>query len=96
MQEPASVDFVYVTDRGRTVLHYIASGLDHAHPRLDELYASEDVTCTAHHGAQRAELLMWLIQGGHLGDATDWNVADAGYARLSRLIKLRQLDPALE
>lgn len=72
------MDFVYITDRGRTVLHYIASGLDHTHPRLEELYSSEDVTCISRHGAQRAELLRWLIREGHFADGTDWNVADAG------------------
>lgn len=79
-QVPASLEFVYVTDHGRTALHYIASGIHHRHPHLGELYTSEDVTCSSPHDVQRAELLSFLIEEGHFPITMDWNTADAGCA----------------
>jgi hypothetical protein len=76
-QEPATLDFVYVTDNGRHLLHYIMSGISENHSQLSRLYTSEDVTCRSTHSAQRAKLLSWLLQRT---PDLDWNVTDAGCA----------------
>ena len=78
LQVPASLDFVYVTDHGRTALHYIASDIHHRHPHLGELYSSEDVTCSSPHCAQRAELLSMLIERQYFPMNMDWNITDTG------------------
>lgn len=71
------MDFTFVTDHGRHMLHYIASGIGEAHEELDRLYVRDDVTCKSSHHVARAKLLRWAIGHGVVSDV-DWNVPDAG------------------
>lgn len=80
VQEPASLDFVYVTDHGRHLLHYLVSGISENDGQLDRLYSREDVTCRATHHAQRSSLLRWLFARNLLTADIDWNAADSGCA----------------
>ena len=76
-QEPASLDFTYVDDYSRHLLHYVASGISGRHRSLAQLYVNEDVTCRSGHGAQRAALLRHLLASGQL-KGIDLNLTDAG------------------
>jgi hypothetical protein len=77
-QEPATLDFTYVTDHGRHLLHYVASGISDDHPQLSQLYFNVDVTCQSRHAAQRAALLSFLFESSFLNGDVDLNITDAG------------------
>lgn len=77
LQEPASLDFTYVDDYSRHLLHYVASGISGRHRSLAQLYNNEDVTCRSAHAAQRAALMRHLLTSGQL-KGIDLNVTDAG------------------
>ena len=81
VQVPASLDFVFVTDHGRHLLHYLVSGISESDEQLDRLYSREDVTCRSTHHVQRANLLRWLFARNLLSADMDWNAADSGCVR---------------
>ena len=62
MQQPASLDFIYVDDRGRHPLHYVASGIPRTHRLIEPLYNVPDTTIRGKHPERRAQLLSWILE----------------------------------